>query len=129
MKQELSVLEDVQQVELAIRSAREFAESKGVSITLERLAVCLGVCSRRILAFIGRSEDELDDSLRRSQSLLRLACEEIAASHIEHGMIKGNNTIMDVLMLKTHFGYGESAESEALSGPPVVFVGEDELPE
>lgn len=130
MKPKQSVLQDARRVKLAIGSARDYAESRGVPITLERLAVCLGVCSRQILEFAGSDEDELDDASRKSQALLCMACEEIAAAHVEHGMTKGNNSTMDVLMLKTHFGYGDKAESEpAESGPAVVFVGEENLPE
>ena len=127
MKQPLSVLRDAERVRQAIDSARAFADSKGVSMTVERLAVCLGISSRFILEFAMR-EDEPDGEYQEAHNLLHMACEEIAALHIEHGMTKGNNPSMDILMLKNNLHYRDKGDPP-VQNTAVVFFGEDELPD
>jgi hypothetical protein len=56
-----------------------------------------------------------------------MACEEIAASHIEHGMTRGNNPSMDILMLKSNLNYRDREEPPQTT--TVVFIGEDLLPD
>lgn len=128
MQSQEAVLRDVEFVKQAIGDAREFAESKGVAMTLERLAVCLGIGRKQILSFLDRDESKLSRAKRESQALLKLAYEEIAASQAEHGMMKGNHSTMDVLLLKNNHNYGEKAETEAVPDT-VVFYGEENIPE
>ncbi|HHV51751.1 MAG TPA: hypothetical protein GXX54_08690 [Clostridiales bacterium] len=119
------VLFDAKRVKEAIDAARAFAESKGVPMTVERLAVCLGVSSRQLIKFV-LEEDEPEEGLRESHSQLRLAFDEIAACHIEHGMTKGNNPSMDIFMLKSNLNYREKGEPP-VQNTAVVFFGEDAL--
>lgn len=119
------VLFDEKRVKEAIDAARVFAETKGVPMTVERLAVCLGVSSRHIIKFV-LEEDEPEEGLRESHRLLRLAFDEIAACHIEHGMTKGNNPSMDIFMLKSNLNYREKGEP-SVQNTAVVFFGEDSL--
>lgn len=122
------LLLDSAAVKQAIDNAREFAEKKGVAMTLERLAVCLGIGRKKILSFIESDEKELNDAQRETQVLLKLAYEEIAASQAEHGMMKGSHSTMDVLLLKNNHGYGEKSEPEN-DPDTVVFFGEENIPE
>lgn len=128
MRSQQAVLRDVDFVKQAIGSAREFAEGKGVAMTLERLAVCLGIGRKQILNYIGRDESLLKKAEKESQALLKLAYEEIAASQAEHGMMKGNHSTMDVLLLKNNHNYGEKTETGA-EPDTVVFFGEENIPE
>lgn len=125
MKNPPAVLLDFVKVKQAINSARAFAESKGVPMTVERLAVCLGVSSRCLLKF-ALSEDEPEENLKESYRLLRLALDEIAACHIEHGMTKGNNPSMDIFMLKSNLNYRDKTE-QSVQNTAVVFFGEELL--
>lgn len=128
MQEEELMLRDTAAVKQAIDSAREFAEKKGVAMTLERLAVCLGIGRKKILSFLETDEKELNGAQRETQSLLKLAYEEIAASQAEHGMMKGSHSTMDVLLLKNNHGYGEKSEPEP-EPDKVVFIGEENIPE
>ncbi|HCA28436.1 MAG TPA: hypothetical protein DEP23_02080 [Ruminococcaceae bacterium] len=125
MNNQPSVLVDPQRVKQAIDSARSYAEDRGVSMTVERLAVCLGMPSRKILEF-ALCEEEPNHDFKESFLLLKMACEEIAASHIEHGMTKGNNPSMDILMLKSNLNYRDKAE-QTVQNTAVVFIGEDAI--
>lgn len=113
-------------VQKTIAAARKFAEQKDIPLTLERLAVSLGVSSRDILA-LAMGGDEPAEPRRRVQALLRAACEEVAAGLVEHGM--AHNATMDVLMLKYHFRYTDKGDAPAAGAAPVVICGEDALPE
>lgn len=128
MREEDRILREPAGVRQAVDSAREFAENKGVAMTLERLAVCLGIGRKSILSFLDTAEKELDGAQRETQALLRRAYEEIAASQAEHGMMKGSHSTMDVLLLKNNHGYGEKTEPET-EPDKIVFTGEDEIPE
>ncbi|MDD4414072.1 MAG: hypothetical protein PHR14_05885 [Oscillospiraceae bacterium] len=127
MNRATDVLKDADRVRNAIESARSFAEGKGVSMTVERLGVCLGVPGRYILEF-ALGKEQPPEELREAHRLLILACEEIAASHIEHGMTKGNNPSMDILLLKNNLQYCDKPEPTARN-TAVMIVGEDEIPE
>ncbi|MDD4546078.1 MAG: hypothetical protein PHR24_02130 [Oscillospiraceae bacterium] len=121
------VFKDARRIRNKINAARSFAESRGIAMTVERLGVYLGVSSRTILEF-ALGEDEPPKELREAHKLLFLACEEIAASHIEHGMTKGNNPSMDILLLKNNLQYHDKPHPAARN-TGVVIVGEDEIPE
>jgi hypothetical protein len=125
MKHPPSVLKDAGRVKQAIDCVRAYAESKGVSMTVERLAVCLGIPSRELLGFALR-EDEPEEEFKESCLLLKVACDEIAASHIEHGSCKGNNPAMDILMLKNNLNYRDKVEA-AVETAAVVFFGEENM--
>ena len=120
-------LQDAEFVKQAIDSAREYAEKKGVAMTLERLAVCLGVEKKQIMEIVNAGEIR-QKSQKEIQRLLKMAYEEVAASQIEHGMVRGNHSTMDVFLLKSNHNYKDKNEQEA-NFEQVVFLGEDNLPE
>ena len=119
---------DCEKIKAATDVTRAYAEEKGTAMTVERLAVCLGVRRKVILDYIARDEKELKPREREIQHLLRMACEEIAASHIEHGMMKGSNSAIDIMMLKNNLGYRDKVEESTSTGPVVIF-GEEKLPD
>ncbi len=126
MKDYPPILANPDRVRQAVESARNYAQERGISMTVERLAVCLGIPSREILDF-ALSERQPDGIYKESYMLLKMACEEIAASHIEHGMTRGNNPSMDILMLKSNLNYRDREEPPQTT--TVVFIGEDMLPD
>ena len=121
MKDYPPILANPDRVRQAVESARNYAKERGISMTVERLAVCLGIPSREILDF-ALSERQPDGIYKESYMLLKMACEEIAASHIEHGMEGGTNRVEDILMLKSNLNYRDREEPTPST---VVFIGED----
>lgn len=115
------------EVSAAVTLSRGFAEERGIAMTLERLAVCLGISSKNIMAFAA-DEREKPEETEAVREVLLAALEEIAACHVEHGMTRGNNPTMDKLCLLQHFGYGENGTGGS-PYPCVVFYGEDAIPE
>ena len=80
-----TVFQSRRRVKTAIDSARAFSEERGVPLTVERLAVCLGTTCRQVLD-LAMGEDTAGDACQPARELLRAACEEVAAGLVEHGM-------------------------------------------
>jgi len=108
-----------------IDCARAYSEKKGVPMTIERLAVCLSVSSRRLIEFVMGGEEPAEE-LKETHRLLSLAFDEIAAGHIEHGMEKGSNPSMDIFLLKSNLNYRDKP-AQAGKNAVVVYFGEDAL--
>ena len=121
-------------IEAAITRAKDYAETQGVPLTVERLAaemdMDLGLFQRILQGKI------LPKSVGTAQkiNLLRRAAGEATASVMEHALRRGTSPNMHILYLKNHAGYGEDngkngREASAPSEGPVVFVGEEEIPD
>ncbi len=121
-------------IESAIRRAKEYAETQGVPLTVERLAAEMDMdltLFHRILdgEKVGKSKGMIDKI-----SAIQKAGGEATASVMEHAMRRGTSPNMHILYLKNHVGYDaeKGKNGREVSGPsegPVVFVGEEEIPD
>lgn len=119
-------------IEAAIRRAKDYAETQGVPLTVERLAAEMDMdlaLFRRVLA---EQTGGKSKSMVAKIAAIQKAGGEATASVMEHAMQRGTSPNMHILYLKNHAGYdmekGKSGREEA--GPtegPVVFVGEEEI--
>ena len=100
-------------VRAAVRRAREYAEERGLPLTVELRAAAEGGPA-------GGVKDE------RALRVLRRAYGEAMASVVEHALSKGGGASMHQAYLKNYGALGgEGGEGKA----PVCFVGGDRLEE
>lgn len=122
----LRKIQSVDQVERALADARVYADAKGVPLTIERLAVCLGIGRCTLLNY-----DVADDATEEERAIwgaLKNAREECQASMMEHGLGKGNSPIMPIFALKANYNYSDKPADDA-QHVYVHFDGEDSIPD
>ena len=119
-------------LQAAVERAKAYAEAQGIPLTVERLAaemdMDLGLFQRILQGQI------VPKSVGTAQkiNLLRRAAGEATASVMEHALKRGTSPNMHILYLKNHAGYDGEKDKTAADGPsegPVVFMGEEEIPE
>ncbi len=118
-------------VKADIATAYTYAEQHNVPLTAERLAAALDMDLVRFRQIVeGRyTEKGVDDqALRGKISVIQSAFAQANASVMEHAMQRGSGTNMHMLYLKENAGYGE-APTEMAAVTPVIFWGEEEIPE
>lgn len=121
-------------IEAAIERARAYAAEQGIPLTVERLAAEMDMdlaLFHRILQgqITGKSRGMI-----AKVAAIRRAGGEATASVMEHALRRGTSPNMHILYLKNHAGYDvdkgkTGAESPGPSEGPVVFVGEEEIPD
>ena len=122
-------------IQAAITRAQNYAEAQGVPLTVERLAAEMDMdlaLFHRVLEgqITGKSV-----GMKAKISAIQKAGGEATASVMEHAMRRGTSPNMHILYLKNHAGYdGDKAAKtgrEQQNGPegPVVFLGEEEIPD
>ena len=119
-------------LQAAVERAKAYAEAQGIPLTVERLAaeMDMDLCLfQRILQ--GKI---LPKSVGTAQkiNLLRRAAGEATASVMEHALKRGTSPNMHILYLKNHVGYDGDKNKTDADGPsegPVVFMGEEEIPD
>lgn len=123
-------LEDIRQ---AIGRAEEYAAAQGVPLTVERLAAELDM-ELGLLQRIARGEYPVGGrQVTGKVALLRRACGQATASVMEHAMQRGSSPNMHLAYLKNNAGYdvekaGKAVKDEGRPLPPVIFVGEEAIP-
>lgn len=110
-----------EQINDAIARAREYADNKGVPMTLERLAATLGVERGTLWEYI----KDYGDTHTPGVDALKRAAAECTASVMEHGMTRGNSPIMPIFYLKNNAGYRDKIDQETTHR--VTFTGMDNL--
>ena len=121
-------------IEAAIVRAKTYAAEQGIPLTVERLAAEMDMdlgLFHRIL------QGEIIPKSRGTAlkiAAVRRAAGEATASVMEHALKRGTSPNMHILYLKNHAGYdGDKGKAEAQPlGPsegPVVFMGEEEIPD
>lgn len=110
-----------EQINDAIARAREYADNKGVPLTLERLAATLGVERGTLWEYI----KDYGDTHTPGVDALKRAAAECTASVMEHGMTRGNSPIMPIFYLKNNAGYRDKIDQETTHR--VTFTGMDNL--
>ena len=121
-------------IEAAIARAKAYAEAQGVPLTVERLAaemdMDLGLFHRILQGEITASSAGMTAKV----NAIRRAGGEATASVMEHALRRGTSPNMHILYLKNHAGYDVNKgkterESFGPSEGPVVFMGEEEIPD
>ncbi len=121
-------------IEQAIRRAKEYADSQGVPLTAERLAAEMDMDLRLFHRILSGEIAAKSRGMAVKIAAIQRAGGEATASVMEHAMRRGTSPNMHILYLKNHAGYAleREASPQAQSGPsegPVVFVGEEEIPD
>jgi len=120
-------------IEAAIERAKAYAAEQGIPLTVERLAaemdMDLGLFHRILQGQVtGKSR-----GMMLKIAAIRRAGGEATASVMEHALRRGTSPNMHILYLKNHAGYdGEKDKTGVQPGSsegPVVFVGEEEIPD
>ena len=121
-------------IKAAIERAKEYAQTQGVPLTAERLAAEMDMDLAQFHQILQRQEPGQSRSMATKIAAIQKAGGEATASVMEHAMRRGTSPNMHILYLKNHAGYdvekGKTGREE--SGPsegPVVFMGEEEIPD
>ena len=121
------------EIEAAIARARAYAADRGVPLTAERLAAELDMDLEQFHRVVRGEEG---GAVSPKTAAIRRACGEATASVMEHAMQRGSSPNMHMLYLKNNAGYdldkaGRTPKPTALptDSPPVLFVGEERIPE
>ncbi len=116
----------------AIDRAKTYAAEQEVPLTVERLAAELDMeltLFHRIVRgeIVGKSPGMI-----AKITAIQRAAGEATASVMEHAMRRGSSPNMHMMYLKNHAGYegeksGKAEKEQTL--PPVIFVGEEDIPD
>lgn len=119
-------------LQAAVERAKAYAEAQGIPLTVERLAaemdMDLGLFQRILQGQITPKSVGTAQKI----NLLRRAAGEATASVMEHALKRGTSPNMHILYLKNHAGYDGEKDKTGTDGPsegPVVFMGEEEIPD
>ncbi len=121
-------------IHAAIERSKAYAEAQGIPLTVERLAaemdMDLGLFHRILRGEITAKSR----GMTLKVAAIRRAAGEATASVMEHALRRGTSPNMHILYLKNHAGYDGDREKTGgdIPGPsegPVVFVGEEEIPD
>ncbi len=123
-------LEDIR---LAIERAKAYAIAQGVPLTAERLAAEMDMSLEELHRIARGAYPGSGRQTAAKVTLIRRACGEATASVMEHAMQRGSSPNMHMLYLKNNAGYdldktARSGREEGDSQPPVIFVGEEAIP-
>lgn len=118
----------------AITRAKDYAAAQGIPLTVERLAAEMDM---DLMLFHRILRGDITPKSRGTAlkiAAVRRAAGEATASVMEHALKRGTSPNMHILYLKNHAGYDgdkgkTGAETLGPSEGPVVFVGEEEIPE
>ena len=122
----------VSKIKEAIATAMAYAEEKKVPLTAERLAAALDmdIALFRLIVDGRYAEDGTTPSeLAAKVSLIQHAFAQATASVMEHAMGRGSSANMHMLYLKENAGYGEKDDTGLPTVAPVMFVGEEHIPD
>lgn len=121
-------------IEAAIRRAKDYAEAQGVPLTVERLAAEMDMDLTLFHRILQGRESGKSRGMAAKVAAIQKAGGEATASVMEHAMRRGTSPNMHILYLKNHAGYDVDKGKTGREEPgtpegPVVFVGEEEIPD
>ena len=121
-------------IKAAIGRAKDYAEAQGVPLTVERLAAEMDMDLAMFHRILQMQESGKKGSMAEKIGAIQKAGGEATASVMEHAMRRGTSPNMHILYLKNHAGYdvekGKTGREESgVSEGPVLFVGEEEIPD
>ena len=122
-------------IQAAIERAKAYAAAQEVPLTVERLAAEMEM-DLTLLHHILRGEVVAKSpGMKAKVAAIRKAGGEATASVMEHALRRGSSANMHMLYLKNHAGYdsekgGKTAHNEGGEAtPPVIFLGEEDIPD
>ena len=122
-------------IQAAIERAKSYAAAQEVPLTVERLAAEMEM-DLELLHRILRGEVTAHcRGMKAKVAAIRKAGGEATASVMEHALRRGSSANMHMLYLKNHAGYdSEKGGKAARDGggetmPPVIFFGEEDIPD
>lgn len=121
-------------IRTAIDRAKAYTEAQGIPLTVERLAAEMDMDLHLFHRILQGEMTIKSRSTAQKVAVIRRAAGEATASVMEHALKRGTSPNMHILYLKNHAGYdGEKdktgGESSGPSEGPVVFMGEEEIPD
>ena len=119
----------VTEVRAALDQARAIADSRGLPLTPERIAACLGISRQQFLHVVENGVDDPDVSptarIRIHRMLWQAFCD--CSAELAEELLKPGSHSGAVFLGKNNFGYSDRSDREA--DVSVQFVGEDEIPD
>ena len=121
-------------IEAAITRAKDYAETQGVPLTVERLAAEMDMDLTLFHRILGMTDRAKSPGMVAKIAAIQRAGGEATASVMEHALRRGSSANMHMLYLKNHAGYdsekgGKTAKDEGGTNPPVIFLGEEDIPD
>ena len=122
-------LRSVALVNKGLSEARRIAADNKLPLTIERIAACLGISRKRLLAYIrDEVEDDAVDAKKRARIhkiLWQAFCD--CEAELAEEMLKPGSHTGAVFLGKNNFGYLDREERDA--DIIVTFVGEENMKE
>ena len=122
-------------IEAAITRAKAYAAAQEVPLTVERLAAELEMDLALLRRILHGEVTAKSAGMRAKVAAIRKAGGEATASVMEHALRRGSSANMHMLYLKNHAGYdsekgGKTARDDSGgTRPPVIFLGEEDIPD
>ena len=122
-------------IEEAIGRAKAYAVEQEVPLTVERLAAEMEMDLTMLHRILQGKAAAKSPGMRAKVAAIRKAGGEATASVMEHALRRGSSANMHMLYLKNHAGYdneksGKAARDESAETlPPVIFLGEEDIPD
>ena len=122
-------------IEEAIGRAKAYAKAQEVPLTVERLAAEMEMDLTMLHRILRGEVAANTKTMKAKVSAIRKAGGEATASVMEHALRRGSGANMHMLYLKNHAGYDGDKGGKAARGegeervPPVIFLGEEDIPD
>ena len=116
------IIRDADTVRKAVLDAKSYAQERGIPLTIERIAFCLGVTRDTLRGIADGDEDEPDTVVRA----VAAAIGESVAEVMEYGLTKGVTAAMPVFYLKSNAGYNDKGEASQ-DIATVIFINGDSI--
>ena len=122
-------------IQAAIERAKTYAVAQEVPLTVERLAAEMEMDLSQLHRILRGEVAAHTKTMKAKVAAIRKAGGEATASVMEHALRRGSSANMHMLYLKNHAGYdsekgGKAAHNEdGDKTPPVIFLGEEDIPD
>ena len=122
-------------IQAAIERAKAYAAAQEVPLTVERLAAEMEMDLTLLHRILRGEVAAKSPGMWAKVAAIRKAGGEATASVMEHALRRGSSANMHMLYLKNHAGYdsekgGKAARDEGGEPiPPVIFLGEEDIPD
>ena len=118
----------------AIQRAKDYAAAQEVPLTVERLAAEMDMDLALVHRILQGQEPAQGRSMAAKIAAIQRAGGEATASVMEHALRRGTSPNMHILYLKNNAGYhgdksGHAAADEDNAPAPVIFLGEEDIPD
>ena len=118
----------------AIERAKAYAAEQEVPLTVERLAAEMEMDLTQLHRILRGEVVAKTQTMKAKVAAIRKAGGEATASVMEHALRRGSSANMHMLYLKNHAGYdgdkgGKTAKDEGGTTAPVIFLGEEDIPD